>query len=222
MEVKKKKEKNRIMNETADERAATDEVMRAQASSDKSNKTTLEALNAIKSRPGAKGPRTQSFSKVLKRLHALLRGEEQGKLKTAKHHVLLRGEDQARIQRGPNPGPSSKTSKAGPGQRVQQGPAAKHQKQAWGKGLNSVREESPSMSKAEAPIQGPEIKDLLDQLGEVQETKKVDAERQRSEAKAKEDLDANAAVNIQGHCRPQGSTRRDHRPEGQRPARPTR
>merc|ERR1712240_439169 len=30
---------------------------------------------------------------------------------------------------------------------------------------------------------------------QVQETKKVDAERQRSEAKAKEDLDANAAAN---------------------------
>merc|ERR1712203_769569 len=36
-----------IMNEIADARAATDEVMRAQASPDKSNKTMLEALNAI-------------------------------------------------------------------------------------------------------------------------------------------------------------------------------
>merc|ERR1719398_645676 len=35
------------MNEIADARAATDEVMRAQASSDKSNKTMLEGLNAI-------------------------------------------------------------------------------------------------------------------------------------------------------------------------------
>jgi len=32
---------------------------------------------------------------------------------------------------------------------------------------------------------------------QVQETKKVDAERQRSEAKAKEDLDANAAANAE-------------------------
>jgi len=96
MKSKTEKDKGRIMNETADERAATDEVMWA-----------------------------QSFSKVLKRLHVLLRGEEQGKLNNrpgssgapiqgpaAKHHVLLRGEQQARIQRGPNPGPSSKTSRS--------------------------------------------------------------------------------------------------------------
>merc|ERR1712083_493107 len=41
------KDKVMIMNEIADARAATDEVMRAQASADKSNKTMLEALNAI-------------------------------------------------------------------------------------------------------------------------------------------------------------------------------
>merc|ERR1712088_141793 len=39
--------KMKSKNEIADARAATDEVMRAQASSDKSNKTMLEALNAI-------------------------------------------------------------------------------------------------------------------------------------------------------------------------------
>merc|ERR1712226_646346 len=47
MKSKIEKDKVAIMNEIADARAATDEVMRAQASSDKSNKTMLEALNAI-------------------------------------------------------------------------------------------------------------------------------------------------------------------------------
>merc|ERR1712158_238897 len=47
MKSKIEKDKGQIMNEIADARAATDEVMRAQASSDKSNKTMLEALNAI-------------------------------------------------------------------------------------------------------------------------------------------------------------------------------
>merc|ERR1719486_1263332 len=47
MKSKIEKDKVQIMNEIADARAATDEVMRAQASSDKSNKTMLEALNAI-------------------------------------------------------------------------------------------------------------------------------------------------------------------------------
>ena len=96
MKSKTEKDKGRIMNETADERAATDEVMRAQASSDKSNKTTLEALNAIKSRPGAKGPRTQSFSKVLKRTP-----------RSSERRGAGKAQQQARIQRGPNPGPSS-------------------------------------------------------------------------------------------------------------------
>merc|ERR1719507_1829984 len=47
MKSKIEKDKGQIMNEIADARAATDEVMRAQASSDKSNKTMLEGLNAI-------------------------------------------------------------------------------------------------------------------------------------------------------------------------------
>merc|ERR1712226_1409455 len=47
MKSKIEKDKVQIMNEIADARAATDEVMRAQASSDKSNKTMLDALNAI-------------------------------------------------------------------------------------------------------------------------------------------------------------------------------
>merc|ERR1719410_1698937 len=47
MKSKIEKDKVLIMNEIADARAATDEVMRAQASSDKANKTMLEALNAI-------------------------------------------------------------------------------------------------------------------------------------------------------------------------------
>merc|ERR1719216_470624 len=47
MKSKIEKDKVQIMNEIADARAATDEVMRAQASADKSNKTMLEALNAI-------------------------------------------------------------------------------------------------------------------------------------------------------------------------------
>merc|ERR1719305_1029235 len=47
MKSKIEKDKGQIMNEIADARAATDEVMRAQASSDKSNKTMLETLNAI-------------------------------------------------------------------------------------------------------------------------------------------------------------------------------
>merc|ERR1712158_211926 len=47
MKSKIEKDEVQIMNEIADARAATDEVMRAQASSDKSNKTMLEALNAI-------------------------------------------------------------------------------------------------------------------------------------------------------------------------------
>ena len=42
-----KKDKVVIMNEIADARAATDEVMRAQASADKSNKAMLDSLNAI-------------------------------------------------------------------------------------------------------------------------------------------------------------------------------
>merc|ERR1719458_1328650 len=47
MKSKIEKDKGQIMNEIVDARAATDEVMRAQASSDKSNKTMLEGLNAI-------------------------------------------------------------------------------------------------------------------------------------------------------------------------------
>merc|ERR1712158_306101 len=47
MKSKIEKDEVQIMNEIADARAATDEVMRAQASSDKSNKTMLEGLNAI-------------------------------------------------------------------------------------------------------------------------------------------------------------------------------
>merc|ERR1711934_980419 len=47
MKSKIEKDKGQIMNGIADARAATDEVMRAQASSDKSNKTMLEGLNAI-------------------------------------------------------------------------------------------------------------------------------------------------------------------------------
>merc|ERR1719200_89379 len=47
MKSKIEKDKVLIMNEIADARAATDEVMRAQASADMSNKKMLEALNAI-------------------------------------------------------------------------------------------------------------------------------------------------------------------------------
>merc|ERR1712158_280889 len=47
MKSKIEKDKGQIMNEIADARAATDEVMRAQASSDMSNKKMLETLNAI-------------------------------------------------------------------------------------------------------------------------------------------------------------------------------
>merc|ERR1711935_430773 len=47
MKAKIEKDKVCIINEIADARAATDEVMRAQASSDKSNKGMLDALNAI-------------------------------------------------------------------------------------------------------------------------------------------------------------------------------
>merc|ERR1712172_277298 len=47
MKSKIEKDKVLIMNEIADARAATDEVMRAQASSDMSNKKMLETLNAI-------------------------------------------------------------------------------------------------------------------------------------------------------------------------------
>merc|ERR1712226_1513994 len=47
MKAKIEKDEVLIMNEIADARAATDEVMRAQASADKSNKGMLDALNAI-------------------------------------------------------------------------------------------------------------------------------------------------------------------------------
>merc|ERR1712055_960397 len=47
MKSKIEKDKVLIMNEIADARAATDEVMRAQASVDKSNRTMLDNLNAI-------------------------------------------------------------------------------------------------------------------------------------------------------------------------------
>merc|ERR1719513_97013 len=47
MKSKIEKDKVRIMNEIADAHAATDEVMRAQASADMSNKKMLETLNAI-------------------------------------------------------------------------------------------------------------------------------------------------------------------------------
>merc|ERR1719471_1313509 len=47
MKSKIEKDKVLIMNEIADARAATDEVMRAQASADMSNKKMLKALNAI-------------------------------------------------------------------------------------------------------------------------------------------------------------------------------
>jgi len=47
MKSKIEKDKVIIMNEISDARAATDEVLRAQASSDKSNKNALESLNAI-------------------------------------------------------------------------------------------------------------------------------------------------------------------------------
>merc|ERR1719356_685056 len=46
MKSKIEKDKVLIMNEIADARAATDEVMRAQASADMSNKKMLETLNA--------------------------------------------------------------------------------------------------------------------------------------------------------------------------------
>merc|ERR1712002_806904 len=47
MKSKIEKDKVAIMNEISDARAATDEVMRAQASADKSNRAMLENLNAI-------------------------------------------------------------------------------------------------------------------------------------------------------------------------------
>merc|ERR1712226_681959 len=47
MKAKIEKDKVLIMNEIADARAATDEVLRAQASADMSNKGMLDALNAI-------------------------------------------------------------------------------------------------------------------------------------------------------------------------------
>merc|ERR1712002_1038673 len=47
MKSKIEKDKVIIMNEISDARAATDEVMRAQASADESNKAMLESLNAI-------------------------------------------------------------------------------------------------------------------------------------------------------------------------------
>ena len=47
MKSKIEKDKIQIMNEIADARAATDEVMRAQASSDKANRSMLESLNSI-------------------------------------------------------------------------------------------------------------------------------------------------------------------------------
>merc|ERR1712117_186835 len=47
MKSKIEKDKVLIMNEIADARAATDEVMRSQASADMSNKKMLETLNAI-------------------------------------------------------------------------------------------------------------------------------------------------------------------------------
>merc|ERR1712127_728613 len=47
MKSKIEKDKVLIMNEISDARAATDEVMRAQASQDKSNRGMVEALNAI-------------------------------------------------------------------------------------------------------------------------------------------------------------------------------
>merc|ERR1712106_1231068 len=46
MKAKIDKDKTIIMAEIADARAATDEVMRAQASADKSNKALLDQLNA--------------------------------------------------------------------------------------------------------------------------------------------------------------------------------
>merc|ERR1719500_1038296 len=45
MKAKIDKDKSKIINECADARAATDEVMRAQASADKSNKNLLTTLN---------------------------------------------------------------------------------------------------------------------------------------------------------------------------------
>merc|ERR1712089_101067 len=47
MKSKIEKDKVSIMNEISDARAATDEVMRAQASADKSNRAMVETLNAI-------------------------------------------------------------------------------------------------------------------------------------------------------------------------------
>merc|ERR1712226_1444402 len=47
MKSKIEKDKGQIMNEIADARAATDEVMRAQASADMANKKMVETLNAI-------------------------------------------------------------------------------------------------------------------------------------------------------------------------------
>ena len=46
MKAKIDKDKTIIMSEIADARAATDEVLRSQASQDKSNKALLDALNA--------------------------------------------------------------------------------------------------------------------------------------------------------------------------------
>merc|ERR1719391_1483109 len=47
MKSKIDKDKSKIINETADARAATDEVMRAQSSADKSNKNLLPGLNDL-------------------------------------------------------------------------------------------------------------------------------------------------------------------------------
>merc|ERR1719204_938676 len=47
MKSKIDKDKSKIINETADARAATDEVMRAQSSADKSNKNLLSGLNDL-------------------------------------------------------------------------------------------------------------------------------------------------------------------------------
>ena len=47
MKSKIDKDKNHILHEIADARAATDEVMRSQASADKSNKNLVDQLNAI-------------------------------------------------------------------------------------------------------------------------------------------------------------------------------
>jgi len=73
MKAKIEKDKSHIIAEIADARAATDEVVRAQASADKSNRNLLTSLNEINKRVGEANLTLGDFEASKRKIAALVR-----------------------------------------------------------------------------------------------------------------------------------------------------